>query len=98
MNRQIHQSFSRQSFVLYGMVISQAPVEYHCLLHETQHEARGRVLIAMISYKCLWYNWLKYPTAFDYKQQEKKPATFFELILLLSMYVKSILMFLRVIT
>ena len=28
------------------------------LLHETEGEAWGRVLITMISYECLWYNWL----------------------------------------
>ena len=28
------------------------------LLHKTEGEARGQVLITMISYKCWWYNWL----------------------------------------
>ena len=37
------------------------------LLHETEGEARGRVLITMISYDCLWYNcFMSY--CFDYKQ------------------------------
>ena len=28
------------------------------LLHQTEGKARGQVLITMISYECLWYNWL----------------------------------------
>ena len=37
------------------------------LLHETEGEARGQVLMTMISYECLWYNcFMSY--CFNYKQ------------------------------
>ena len=28
------------------------------LLHKMEDEAQGQVFVTMISYKCLWYNWL----------------------------------------
>ena len=43
---------SRLSAVCYSYITSMSRISL--LLHETQ----GRVLITMISYKCLWYNWL----------------------------------------
>ena len=44
------------------------------LVHKTQGKACGWVLITMISLSACGMTGL-YPTAFDYKQQEKKPAT-----------------------
>ena len=43
-----------QSVTCYSYITSRSRISL--LLHETESETWGRVLITMISYECLWYN------------------------------------------
>jgi len=46
-------------YVSYCCITSMSRISL--LLHETKGEAKGQMLITIISYKCLWYNWLISP-------------------------------------